>query len=171
MPWDQFWKEKIPTKNQIVSKWIFGQGKLPPKANVDKAHHLNRNEVLQSRTCEADVQQLRQSHVVKVRMVVRKEPNLIIFRVFNQVTGAPYTDCFNPEEEWVITGIDESCPKCIIRHSVFINFHKGTMMQGLITKKSFSAQQSNFKAWASWVKEELHKHLNLSAQRREYEMG
>jgi hypothetical protein len=42
------------------------------------------------------------SHLVKIRMVVTKTPTLIVMRVFNQVSGAPYTDSFNPEEEWVM---------------------------------------------------------------------
>lgn len=139
LPWDQFWKEKISSKNQKVTKWIIGNDKLPPNANIVKAHNLERIEILQSRTCEADILQLKQSHVIKVRMITAKSPNLIKFRVFNQVTGAPYTDCFNPEEEWVITSTEADCPKCIIRHSVFINFHKSSIMQGLISKKAFGA--------------------------------
>jgi hypothetical protein len=61
-------------------------------------------------------------------MVVEMTPTLIRKRVFNQVSGAPYSDCFNPEEEWIIASTEESCPKCVIRHSIHINFHKSCMM-------------------------------------------
>ena len=43
LPWDQFWKQKIPTKNQQVSKWIYGQGNLPPKAKIEKSYKLDKN--------------------------------------------------------------------------------------------------------------------------------
>lgn len=72
-------------------------------------------------------------------MVTRMEPHLIKMRVFNQVTGAPYTDSFNPEEEWVILSLDAESPMCVIRHSLYINFHKKSLMQGLIIGKAFGA--------------------------------
>lgn len=82
-------------------------------------------------------------------------------RVFNQVTGAPYTDCFNPEEEFIVLSTSPDSPKCIIRHSVFINFHKSSMMSGIITGKSFEAQKGNFGLWQDWAEKGLEQHLNF----------
>jgi len=81
-------------------------------------------------------------------------------RVFNQVSGAPYADCFNPEEEWIVTSTDAASPKCIVRHSLLINFHKSCMMQGIITGKAFGAQQGNFNAWAGWAASHLPEHFD-----------
>jgi hypothetical protein len=72
-------------------------------------------------------------------MVIHFSETLIKMRVFNQVSGAPYTDNFNPEEEWVITSIDPESPRCIVRHTLFINFHKSCMMQSIVTSKAFGA--------------------------------
>jgi hypothetical protein len=38
------------------------------------------------------------------------------------------------------------------------------MMQGLITKKAFGAQQTNFKAWAQWVRERLPQHYDFKKE-------
>ena len=77
-------------------------------------------------------------------MVIEFSSTLIKMRVFNQVSGAPYTDYFNPEEEWIITSVDEKSPRCVVRHTLYINFHRSCMMQSLVTSKAFGAQQGNF---------------------------
>lgn len=97
-------------------------------------------------------------------------PTLIRKRVFNQVSGAPYSDSFNPEEEWIITSTEDDCPKCVVRHTLYVNFHKSTMMQSLITNKAFQSQQQNFNAWAGWMKDHLPEHYDFREAQEEVEI-
>ena len=94
-------------------------------------------------------------------MVIKKTPTLIVMRCFNQVSGAPYTDCFNPEEEWVMLTTDEVIPKCIVRHSLFINFHKSSTFKSMIISKATPPQKENFKLWSEWAKQNITKSYDL----------
>ena len=73
-----------------------------------------------------------------------------------------YSDCFSPEEEWLIFSTQAESPRCQVRHSVNINFIKSCMMQSIIQTRAFSAYQSNFKLWCEWVKSKLGSHYDAS---------
>ena len=90
----------------------------------------------------------KKSHLTKIRMITARTPTLLKFRIFNQITNAPYCDCFNPEEEWVVTSTDGMVPKCVARHCLYINVHKSFMMSGMVTSKGFTAQSETFKKWS-----------------------
>lgn len=144
---------------------------MPPDAKIDKAHKFDKSSILRIRQEDTDLLQLKKGHLTKVRMVVEESPTLIRKRVFNQVSGAPYADSFNPEEEWIITSTEDGCPKCVVRHSIYVNFHKSSMMQSLITNKSFSSNQQNFNAWAGWVKDHLPEHYDFREAQEEVEIN
>lgn len=72
-------------------------------------------------------------------------------RNFNIVTGAPYCDSFNPEEQWLIASVP-GARRCIIRHNLFINFHGSSMMSGIIRGKALTAQKDNFSKWIEWAR-------------------
>ena len=93
-----------------------------------------------------------------------KSPTLLVFRVYNQLSGAPYADCFKPEEEWIFLTTVAGSPRVIVRHSIFINFHKKSMMQGLITGKAFGTQQTNFINWVKWVRERLPRYWDYKGE-------
>jgi hypothetical protein len=94
---------------------------------------------LSARTEEAWMHAFKKSYLTKIRMVVAKTPTLLKFRIFNQITNAPYCDCFNPEEEWVVTSTHGMVPKLVVRHCLYINVHKSFMMSGIVTSKGFAA--------------------------------
>ena len=72
LPWDTWWKAMGTTKNQVVHPWVYGNEQLPADAKIDKAYKFDRTQIVQSRQCEADVLQLRTSHLVKIRMITTK---------------------------------------------------------------------------------------------------
>jgi len=55
LPFDQYQRDLVPTKNQKVTPWIMGNATLPPDAKIEKAYQFDRSAILQSRQCEADV--------------------------------------------------------------------------------------------------------------------
>lgn len=122
--------------------------------------HELLSSVKRTQICQADIQQIRTSHLLKFRFVIQFTDTVIRMRVFNVVSNAPYCDCFNPEEEWTICSrSSKSNPsandECIIRHSLCINFHGKSMMSGIIQSKAFGAQKENFKKWVEWAREKL----------------
>ena len=141
LPFDKFQEERVPSKDRQLTKWKHGEEAQPPSSVTSKAFELQASDVLMSRKYEATIQSFRTGQLTKWQMVVLKEASLIKIRMLNEITGVPSSDCFNPEEEWVITSTDPDCPKCIVRHSVYIHFHKSSFMQSMITGKAFEGQQ------------------------------
>ena len=43
LPFDKYWKDCVPTKNQKVGNWYYGNEKLPPDAKIDLAHKFDRS--------------------------------------------------------------------------------------------------------------------------------
>ena len=138
LPYDEFWKAKIPSRNQTVQKWLTSETPIPHQTDLKLAHNLSLSSVIEYRICEADILQIKTSHLKKLMMIVEKQANQIKLRVLNIVSGVPYCDSFYPEEEWVITSLERESPRCIVRHSAFINFHKSSMMQGMISGRAFT---------------------------------
>ena len=103
-------------------------------------------------------------------MVMEKSPALVKMRVFNQVSGAPYSDCFNPEEEWIICSTEADSPKCVIRHCIYINFHTSSMMRSVITSKACGAQQANFNSWAEWIKSNISRYYDAEQVREDIQL-
>lgn len=55
---------------------------------------------------------------------------------------------------------DERVPKCVVRHTLLINFVKSTMMRSMINSRAFSGQQQNFGNWAEWAKVQMKDHID-----------
>ena len=91
----------------------------------------------------------------KVRFLLQREPSNIAVRCFNVVTKIPYSDCFNPEEHWLIASTDPSCKRCVVRMCFYVNFHGSSFMSGLIRSKATSAGMDAFKKWEEWAKQKL----------------
>lgn len=137
LPFDKFQEERIPSKDRQLSKWIKGSEPQPYAAIIARAFQLDPSDILMSRQYQATIQTFRTGQLTKVQMVVHKDKTLIKMRMVNSILGVPSSDCFNPEEEWVITSTDPDCPKCIVRQSLYIHFHKSSFMQSMITGKAF----------------------------------
>mmetsp|Transcript_18481 Transcript_18481/g.31632 ORF Transcript_18481/g.31632 Transcript_18481/m.31632 type:complete len:288 (+) Transcript_18481:1020-1883(+) len=158
LPFTQYWIDKVPTSNQKQEDWR--EGCIVTEEELKNASELDYQKILMSRKGETDIVMFKQSHLVKLWLLVERQPSLIKMRVFNIISGMVASDCFNPEEEWIIESTEAEAPRCVVRHCAFINFHRYSMMQSVVKSKGLSSQKDNFKNWCAWVKSLIGHHYD-----------
>ena len=84
--------------------------------------------------------------------LTEKTPNLIILRAHSFSKEVPYCDCFSYDQEWVIAMPQNCNNSSVLRITMAINFHKSTIMKGMISRESLSIARGVWEEWKEWVK-------------------
>jgi hypothetical protein len=80
----------------------------------------------------------------------KKEPEKLTYTCTTHTLDVPYGNCFQAEERWEVTPIEEN--KCLLKIFASVVFTKSTMMKGTIIGKTLGGLKEDYEKWINNVK-------------------